>query len=202
MTIANAISNGIKIGLKNFFPLLINTILWILTIWIPYLNVGTTIGLIGLIAKMGKGASGLSPTEIFNPDYRKNMGEFFLVMAFNHIGVLIGFLFLVIPAYVIQIAWSQSVFLVLDQNMDPIQAIKKSNEITYGKKWSIFFAQVLPVLGFYIISMILIAVGGAIHEYVQVFFMLIIFIGALLIGPILMGIQAYIYNTLALNNSQ
>lgn len=143
LTVEGIIKNAISTGLKNLVPLLVNVVLWILTIWIPYLNVGTTIGLFyGITAKMAKGDT-IEMTEIFNPVYRKRMGEFFLVMAFTGIGVQFGILFLIVPGIVISIAWSLSVLLVIDKEMNPIEAINKSNTLTYGKKWTIFLGNLV-----------------------------------------------------------
>lgn len=41
ITVAGVISEGIGLGIKNAISMLGATILWLLTIWIPYLNVGT-----------------------------------------------------------------------------------------------------------------------------------------------------------------
>jgi hypothetical protein len=137
-TLANILQNSFQRGVKYLVPVLVNTILWIVTIWIPYLNVGTTIGLmIGIIAKMSKDEE-VSMAEIFNPQYRKYMGEYFLVIGFILAGVMAGFVFLYIPGIVIAIAWMLAPLFVIDRGMTPIDAISKSNQVTYGKKWTIF----------------------------------------------------------------
>ena len=61
------IKNGIELGMKNLVPILVNALLWVLTIWIPYINIGTTIGLaIGIVSKVSRGET-ISMTEIFDP---------------------------------------------------------------------------------------------------------------------------------------
>ena len=92
LTIGGIFSNALTIGLKNAVSLLGAVVLWALTVWIPYLNVGTTIGLVGIIAKMGRGEV-VSPTEIFDSANRRRMGEFFLVVAFISMGASIGTMF-------------------------------------------------------------------------------------------------------------
>jgi len=78
LTVGGIISAGFQRGFKYVVPVVVNVILWILTIWIPYINLGTTIGLfVGLVVKMKNGED-LSMTEIFNSRYRKNMMGFFL----------------------------------------------------------------------------------------------------------------------------
>lgn len=192
LSIEDIIKQGIALGLKNFVPLLANAVLYVLTIWIPYLNVGTTIGMVGLIAKMGR-AEGISPTEIFNPDYRKYMGEFFLVNGFVLIGVLFGLSLFVIPALVIGIAWSQAALLVLDKGYNPLEAIKKSNDVTYGNKWTIFLGLLALEIVLVVAAMILSFIGGLAHEVIGA---LLAFVVAILIVPMLLGAQGYIYQRL------
>lgn len=192
LTISSIVTNGVQQGIKNFVPLLLTSILYILTIWIPYLNVGTTIGLIGMVAKLGRSET-MSPTEIFNPSYRKSMGEFFLVTAFVIFGTIAGTAFLIIPGYVIAIAWGQATLLVLDKGMDPMSAIKKSNDITYGKKWTIFLGSFALMIALGLAAGILMFVGGLIHKNLGAFLM---FVAMMLIFPIVIAAQGYIYNTL------
>src|SRR4051812_44524484 len=118
LTVAGIVKNGLQTGLKNAASLLGAGVLWALTIWIPYLNVRTTIGVVGLIAAMSKGEV-ISPTAIFRPEYRKQMGEFFLVQAFISVGVTIGLTFMVVPGIIIALSWGLAPLLVIDQGVNP-----------------------------------------------------------------------------------
>lgn len=201
LKIGDIISNGFQKGLKNYLPLLVNYFLWIITIWIPYLNVGTTIGVVAIAAKISKDQP-ISYTEIFNPAYRKDMGNFFLVFAFVGMGVGIGFIFFFIPAFVIAIAWSLAVLLVVDKGMDPISAIKKSNEVTYGKKWTIFFGQLFLGLILGVVMAIIGWVLGLIAGMIPSMLVSGIIMGVIgvllvaLMASIMTGASAYIYGTL------
>jgi uncharacterized membrane protein len=141
---------------------------------------------------MGKD-EGLSMTEIFNPGYRKYMGEFFLVKSFAGIGILMGSFFFFIPGIVISIAWSLAPLLVLDKGVEPVAAIKQSNELTYGHKWTMFLGQFIMMLVLIIAMMIISSIGSAIHSVIGGLLGLICII---LIFPIFMGIKAYIYREL------
>lgn len=55
ITVAGVISEGIGLGIKNAISMLGATILWLLTIWIPYLNVGTTIAMTTIPIELSKG---------------------------------------------------------------------------------------------------------------------------------------------------
>lgn len=42
---AETLKDSIEIGVKNAPPIVVAVTLWLVTIWIPYLNIGTTIAL-------------------------------------------------------------------------------------------------------------------------------------------------------------
>ena len=50
LTVNGIINNGFTKGFKYALSVAVNSILWVLTIWFPYIKVGTTIGLFGLVA--------------------------------------------------------------------------------------------------------------------------------------------------------
>jgi len=194
--LANILQKSFERGIKYLVPVLVNTILWIVTLWIPYLNVGTTIGLmVGIITKMARDEE-VAMTEIFKPEYRKFMGEYFLVMGFIMAGVMAGMIFLYMPGIVIAIAWMLAPLFVIDKGMTPIDAISKSNNVTYGKKWTIFGSLVIIgvagmialMLGAFILGKIP-AIGG--------FLSLIWFIGAYaLVLTVNMACMSVIYGEL------
>jgi hypothetical protein len=192
ITFGAILSNALKMGLKNAPSILGAVVLWALTCWIPYLNVGTTIGLICLAAKMGRGGV-VSPVEIFNGRYRRRMGEFFLVQAFVMMGTTIGMLFMYIPAIVIGIAWMLAPLLVVDKGLSPMDAIKKSNDLTYGKKLIIFLAVFVIMLILMVATGILSYLGGLAHQFVSAFFS---FVGFIIMVAVMFAVLAYVYNTL------
>jgi hypothetical protein len=200
-TIASIIKVGIQRGLKNLVPVLVNSILWIITIWIPYLNVGTTIGLwVGVIAKMSRDEE-ISMTEIFNPVYRKRMGEYFLVFGFMMAGVLVGMVFLYIPGIVIWIAWMLAPLLVVDKEVSPIEAINKSNIMTYGKKWTIFLGllilEIAAIIALFIIFWILGKIFGFLGVFGSILMIIAYIAGYALFFTVIMAAISYIYGELA-----
>ncbi|HEX37986.1 MAG TPA: hypothetical protein ENG70_03900 [Candidatus Cloacimonetes bacterium] len=193
LSIGNIISNGFSYGFKNILNLLGAIILWLVTIWIPYLNIGTTIGLVGLIVHMSKGKP-FSPTVIFDAKYRKNFGEFFLLYGFMAIGIYFASILMLIPGIVLQVAWSQALYLFLDKDVKPLSALRKSNELTYGKKWNIFLGIFILMVIVGIIFAILVAIFNAIWSFLGGLFT---FIGIIIIIAIGMGVNAYIYSVLS-----
>lgn len=188
LNVGDIIKNGFSIGMKNALAIIVNCILYGLTMWIPYLNVGTTIGLsVGVIAKAGKGET-IPMTEIFDAKYRKFMGEFFLTSGFVAMGVVMASVLLVIPGIVLGIAWSQAVLLAVDKGVNATEAISMSNKVTYGNKGSMFLAFFVVVIGVSILSLIFskIPVLGIVLSIALVFVYFFTII----------GMRAYIYNTL------
>ena len=200
ITVGSIIANAFSRGLQNLFPLILNFIFWILTIWIPYLNVGTTIGIMTMAIKLSKGES-ISIGEIFNPMYRKRMGEVFLTLSFVGSGIMFGTVFLLIPGIVIGISWSLAILLVVDKEMNPIEAINESNKATYGKKWKLFWSSLL-------IGLILMVILGAVSWLLSTILTPIGIAGYVILGileivllsfscSVGIGAQSFIYEKLA-----
>jgi uncharacterized membrane protein len=183
------VTNGVGIGLKNIASLLGAVVLWVLTCWIPYINIGTTIALSTLPLEMAKG-NVISPLVIFDKKYFAFLGEYFLIVGLMFSAITFGFMFFVIPGIVISIAWSLAIMLMIDKKINPIEALTASNKATMGNKWMIFLSQF--VLG--VVLGILFAVLGLLGN-VGVILSVIAFI---LVMPILLGMQAYIYKTLCM----
>ena len=198
LAVGATIREGIAIGAKNMGPILVNVVLWVLTIWIPYLNVGTTIGLTaGIVSKAGRGEV-ISLTEIFNPKYRKYMGEFFLVSGLIGVGVGIGTIFGIIPGIVIGLAWNLAILLVVDKGKNPTEAITLSNNCTYGYKWKMAGIYFLTCLLFTVVQLILFGIGDSAGNDEFMFCMsLIVFLSALFEVFVFIGLQASVYKQLA-----
>jgi uncharacterized membrane protein len=188
--VVTAVKTSIGWGLKNIISLIGATLLWMLTIWIPYLNVGTTIAMLTIPIELSKG-NVVNPTFIFDSKYRKYMGEFFILNGIQSMAVAIGFAFFIIPGIVMSIAWSMSNLLLLDKEMGPMEALAQSNKLTYGNKWRMFFSQL--VLGLVIgISLFIFGLIPAVGIVLQ-------FIVIVLASPIMFSLQAYFYKTLVID---
>ena len=197
LAVIPTIKEGITIGTKNIGPILANVLLWAVTVWIPYLNVGTTIALsVGIVTKASRGEP-IPMTEIFNPKYRKYMGEYFLTSGLIGIGVVVGLVFFVIPGIVIGLAWCMAVLLVVDKGKNPTEALTLSNNCTYGYKWKIFGIYFLAGVLFAIAMMILMGIGAATrNDSIIAFMSFVVFLIALFMIFVFIGLQASIYRQL------
>ena len=136
------LKDSVAIGVKNAPSVIAAVALWLITIWIPYLNVGTTIAITLLPTQLAKGEI-VNPLGIFDSKYRRYMGEFFITMGLMIFPIFIGVLFMVIPGIVLSIAWTLSYYFLIEKGKNPIQAIKASNDATYGSKWTMFFVSLV-----------------------------------------------------------
>ena len=196
LTVGTLIKGGFSKGFKNLLPFAVNMILWILTIRIPYLNVGTTIGLAAIAIKMSEGSM-ISAVEIFNPVYRKRMGEVFLTFFFLYAGFYLGILFVIIPGIIISIAWSLATLLVIAKEMNPLEALKESNKLTYGKKWKIFWADLILLVIIVVVTGIFALLASKAGGVASVILYIITGILGLISCSISTGAWATLYEKLA-----
>lgn len=190
--VMDTIQEGVQLGLKNAPSLLGATILWILTIWIPYLNVGTTIAMCSIPVALSKGEI-LSPTFIFDAKYRKLMGDFLIWAGLSFIGTYVALLFMVIPGIVLKYSWSQSVYLLLDKHVNAIDALVYSNRLTYGLKKKLFLIDLVIGIAAGILMGILCSIAMKIGIVV---FVIVYVAGLAAIVSIKLGVDSIVYQKL------
>ena len=167
INIMATLKDGVAIAGLNFLSLILVTLLYLVTIWIPYLNVGTTIAMSSLPAELAKGNM-INPLFIFESKYRRNMGEFFILMA-----LMTG-----------------AISVALD-------ALRESNRITYGNKWRIFGAEFLICFALCIVMLIIGAVFGIGDvKWLEAIGTIIDVILLIFIIPAVFGVDASIYRQL------
>ncbi len=186
LTIEGILKDGVAIGLKNFLSILGAIVLWVLTIWIPYINVGTTIAISTLPMGLSSGKV-MSPLEIFDSKYRMFMGEYFVTTGLKLIAIIPAALFLYVPAIILSLAWSQALYLVIGHGKNPSEALSESNKLTDGYKWTMFLGLFILIIAFYIVFYLF----TLITPILGIILMLLFF-------PILLGAQTHIYKKLVL----
>ena len=80
-------------------------------------------------------------TNLFTP--AKHIIPFIIASILYGLIVFVGLLLLIIPGIIWSIRYSQYKFLIIDKELGPIEALKKSAEITRGSKWNIFLLGIL-----------------------------------------------------------
>ena len=185
LDIMQTIKDGVRYGLKNFFPLLLMIILYMVTVWIPYLNVGTTIGLYKAVVAIGRGET-IDPTAIFAKENFKDLSGFFLLLGLLYMGITVACFFMFIPAIVMGIAWGFAIYFFLDKKVSPLKALRLSYDSTFGNKWRIFF------LGF-LCGIVVAVICGLLGAIPKVGVVLCV-IAALLCAAIMVAIEGVMYN--------
>lgn len=193
ISVMGVLSEGISLGMKNAVSLLVATVLWIVTIWIPYLNVGTTIAMTTIPIELSKGKV-ISPVFIFDSKYRKYMGEYFTLIGLMAMAIIPALFFMIVPAIVISIGWSLAVYILLDKGVAPGEAMVQSNKATYGYKWTIFGVQFILGLAYSILSWIF-----GLIPFLGVLLVLCVVIAYVIIG---MGCSAVIYRNLVTETTE
>lgn len=167
--------------------------LFLITIWIPYLNIGTFIAVTLLPTQLAKGEV-INPVGIFDSKYRRYMGEFFITMGLMIFPILIATLFLYVPGIVLSLAWSLAYYFLIEKGKNPIQAIKASNDATYGSKWIMFF--IMLVVG--VVFGVVFGIFSAICSLINVGFItfIVMFVLIVLALSISMAVNASIWKQL------
>lgn len=187
LDIKEVLTEGVGIGIKNIVSLVLATILYVITVWIPYLNVGTTIAMCSIPVELSKGNI-INPLFIFDAKFRKNMGEFFILVGLQAMAMVPAFLMGIIPGIVLSYAWALAIYLFIDKDLHALDALRKSNELTYGNKWRMFFIGLILAIALGIVTGIL-----GIIPYVGAILNVIVMI---LYYPIQLGCNAVIYKQL------
>lgn len=184
---AETLKESIEIGVKNAPSVVVAVALWLVTIWIPYINIGTTIAISLLPVELAKG-NVVNPLSIFDSKYRRYMGEYLITAGLMVIPIYIAFIFLIIPGIVLSLSWALAFYFLIDKGKNPMQAIKASNDATYGNKWTMFFV----MLVFIVIAGIVLGIISLVCSAIDVGFItfVVMFIFIVLAASIRMAIDA------------
>lgn len=190
---AQTLRDAIYIGVKNAPSIIAALVLFLITIWIPYLNIGTFIAITLLPTQLAKGEV-INPIGIFDSKYRRYMGEFFITTGLMIFPILIACLFLYIPGIVLSLSWSLAYYFLIEKGKNPMQAIKASNDATYGSKWIMFF--IMLVVG--VLFGVAFGIFGAICSLINVGFItfVVMFVLIVLALSISMAVNASIWKQL------
>lgn len=192
LSVKAIISDGFAIGVKNAASLIGATVLWILTIWIPYINVGTTIAMCSIPVALSKGKV-LYPTFIFDSQYRKQMGDYFILQGLSTMAIILAAGFGIIPAFVLSYSWSQAIYLLLDKEITSTDALTTSNKLTYGHKWTLFGVDLLISI---LVCLAFLIFGGIATKINGTFGIIVMVIIVVLVLPFSMGCHGIIYKQL------
>ena len=165
---AETFKDAITIGVKNAPSVIAAVALFLVTIWIPYINIGTFIAITLLPTQLAKGEV-INPLGIFDSKYRRYMGEFLITMGLMVIPTYIAFIFMFIPGIVLSLAWSLAYYFLIEKGKNPIEALRASNDATYGSKWTMFAVALVFGIAASIVMLIFFSICGMINVGVITF---------------------------------
>ena len=142
INVMETIKDGFQLAIKNVLSLILLVILYVLTVWIPYLNVGTTVGLYKAVIAMSRGEV-VDPVSIFDKENFKFFGNLFLLMGLYSMGIAAATAFMFVPGIILSLAWGFCFYLMIDKGTSPLKSLTASYDITLGEKWRIFAINLL-----------------------------------------------------------
>lgn len=193
-----SLKDAFAIGIKNLVPIVLSVLLWLVTVWIPYVNVGTTIALATLPVKLSKGEM-ISPMFIFESKYRHCMGEYFILQAVITSAISVAFLFMIIPAIVLSLSWMLAVYLLVGKGMNWALCLSESNRLMMGYKLKAFFLKFAVNIALLVVSYVLFSMFDAIAGSLGVLVVLV----CVLVGVcVMLSVDAVIYRELVLSEDK
>ncbi len=113
--------------------------------------------------------------------YVKPLVNFILASLIRGVVTVIGFILLIIPGIIFLIRLQYVTYLIVDKNLPPVEAVKKSWEMTKGNTWNLFLFGIL---------LFLVNVLGAIF----------LLVGLFVTVPLTMLATTYVYRKLLLHS--
>lgn len=187
-----SLKDAFAIGIKNCVSIVLAVLLWFITIWIPYLNVGTTIALSSLPVKLSQG-NVINPTYIFDAEYRHCMGEYFILIAIISSAITAAMVFLLIPAIVLEFSWMLAIYLLVGKKMNWALCISESNRLMMGYKMKAFALKLVVAIAFGIVGGIFFSIFKSISDNFGIFALVIIVLVSICVS---ISVDAVIYREL------
>jgi len=103
-----------------------------------------TLGLVRISLKFADNEQA-SLQDLFGATFRQ-VNSYFAAGILGTILFIIGTVLLVIPGIIVSIRLSMATYLIMDQNLGPIEAMRRSWAITEGAGWNLFLFAILVVL--------------------------------------------------------
>lgn len=170
-TIVDGIPGKIQVATREAAPL-ISSLAGLL---------GAAIGLVTIIGWTKvtlRFVDGEQPSHADLYQHHPLLFKYFLVTVLYVLSMIAGMLLFIIPGILAAVRYSMSSYLVVDRGMGPLEAMRKSAEMTRGVRWSLFVA------GFVLVGILVL---GA----------MALFIGLLWAFPTAVVAAAFIYRRLS-----
>ncbi len=203
LSFSRTMSEGFSLGFSNCLSFIGAMLLYILTVWIPYINIGTTMAMVTLPLLYARGES-FSPLIIFESRYRRGMGNYLLLEVFRNAVIALSAIFMFFPSIVMTFTYMLSPLFLVDKEQDPISAMQSSSRATYGSKWTILGILLVLMFVFSIIEVILlglILLSAKVGAGLVIIMGIVTFLASIALYSIFIGILGSIWNQLKDKNN-
>ena len=150
-TVVDGIPGKIQLATKDTAPL-ISSLAGLLGLVIGLV---TSVGWTKILLRF---VDGETPTHADLYAHHPLFFKYFLVSLLTVLAIAAGFILFIIPGFLAAVRYSMSAFLVVDRGLGPIEAMRKSAEITKGNRWALFVAG-LALIGVIILGVLALVIG-------------------------------------------
>jgi len=200
LSFGDILSYSFRWGFGQYFRIFLMYALWVLTLWIPYVNVGTTIAVTAGAAILLSRQQRIDPTFIFDRRYRQVMADWFILSSLIGGGVLLGIVFLVIPGIVLALGWLLAPLLLVDRGTAVMDSLRQSWQATMGEKWTLFFGLLavyllyaIPAALVYGILQAILPSDSSVTNVILAIYAVLAYVG---FGAVDLGYTGYVYTVL------
>lgn len=164
--ISSALQNSLNVNRQPFLSFIFSILTWVVSSIIA-------MGIINISLKFVEGKT----PKLKDIYYTKNLFNFILASVIRAIIIFAGLILFIIPGIIFSIKLQYSQYLIVDKNLDAIDSIKKSWEMTKGVKWNLFLL-------------------GLILGLINILGILALLVGILITVPLTLVANAYVYRKL------
>lgn len=164
--ISSGFQNSLNASRQPLLSFVFRLIFWVL-------NSIIAMGIINISLKFVEGKTP-KLKEIF---YTKNLFNFIIASILRTIIIIAGLILFIVPGIILSIKLQFSEYLIVDKNVDAIDSIKQSWEMTKGVKWNLFLL-------------------GLILGFINILGILALLVGTLITVPLTLVANAYVYRKL------
>ena len=162
MKVEEFFSEGFRLAKTEYWTIFFNFLIYIVLIIIASITVigllivpSLAVGLVRFTIRAGRGEE-VDVGDSISWGFKDGMwlkSLIFCVVA--TIGILIGFLLLIIPGLYLSAAWFLGIYLLVDKGLSPMDALGKSRELVHEVGfWKVFITVFALSLGIQLISLI------------------------------------------------
>lgn len=165
--ISSAFQNFLNANKQPFLSFIFSLLIWVV-------NSIIAMGIINICLKFVEGKK----PKLKDIYYTKKLFNFILASIIRGVIVIVGLILFIIPGIIFSIKLQYSEYLIVDKQLDAVDSIKKSWQMTKGIKWNLFLL-------------------GLLLGLINILGILALLVGTLITVPLTLLANAYVYKKLS-----